>query len=736
MKSKTKKFISMLLLLIVLSGAVFIGAPFAAIAEDEPFSETGQTIENETLPGTDLYDIRYLEDILALGINPSDLEIKEEVKSVIAQAFDAIVKPLAEAGVSFSLTPQYGSNGKFLAPIEPIAAGSIPISDRAGLEAIADNLSGNYHLTQDIDLSGAEWTPIGYNSYSNSFSGIFDGQGYVIRNLAITDDYQYAGLFGYSMDGTIKNLGLEDTNINITGSSYSYLYTGGICGLSYSTISNCYNSGFVIVPSSSSWSYTGGICGYSTYSAISKCYNNASVAPYTLSNSSSDVGGICGHSINYSIISNCYNYGSIAASSTKFSSSPNVGGICGESSGSSSTINNCYNIGSVTASSSNSTANAGGICGISTSPVNNCHNYGSVTVSSSSHQSVVGGICGFLSSIVSNCYNSGSITASTYSSSYTGGICGQSDAATISKCYNSGSVATSTSGTYSITSSSGGICGYAHSISSSSVISQCQNSGSVNASSTGDYNNLYAGGISGEVSTSAALSGTTTITITDCYNSGSVTASSSSDATVTYAGGVCGRSFTTAISTASIINCYNTGSVTTSSSDTDAVSYVGGICGFITTETTVSNCYWMPESVQTVNDVSLSNADKRRVGNEEDSLSGRLTSEQMKSAANFTGFDFDTVWDMTNSINNGYPHLRNLLPDGGDAVLLGDVNGDGIINMQDVLLIYQQFRGKTNLDEAGLAAADVNGDDAINMMDVLMVYQYFRGKITEFTSQQ
>jgi len=30
----------------------------------------------------------------------------------------------------------------------------IAISDRAGLEAIADNLSGNFYLTADIDLAG------------------------------------------------------------------------------------------------------------------------------------------------------------------------------------------------------------------------------------------------------------------------------------------------------------------------------------------------------------------------------------------------------------------------------------------------------------------------------------------------------------------------------------------------------------------------------------------------------
>ena len=60
----------------------------------------------------------------------------------------------------------------------------------------------------------------------------------------------------------------------------------------------------------------------------------------------------------------------------------------------------------------------------------------------------------------------------------------------------------------------------------------------------------------------------------------------------------------------------------------------------------------------------------------------------------------------------------------------GDVNSDGQIDMQDVLTIYQHFRGKITLTGDALAAADVNGEGGVNMQDVLLVYQYFRGKIT------
>ena len=56
----------------------------------------------------------------------------------------------------------------FIAAVDAPEMDSIPISNREELERIADDpeypLSGKYHLTNDIDLGGGEWTPIGDNS--------------------------------------------------------------------------------------------------------------------------------------------------------------------------------------------------------------------------------------------------------------------------------------------------------------------------------------------------------------------------------------------------------------------------------------------------------------------------------------------------------------------------------------------------------------------------------------------
>ena len=166
------------------------------------------------------------------------------------------------------------------------------------LQKVRCNLSGSYILMNDIvdlhTVNSGEWTPIGDNSTETTasrFTGVFDGQGYVIHNLRITGEYQYAGLFGYAEDAIIKNVGLEGTSIDITSTSDS-VYVGGICGYSTSVsiISNCYNIGDVSAAGNSV--YVGGICGYNVISSvISNCYN---IGDISADGQAAFVGGICG----------------------------------------------------------------------------------------------------------------------------------------------------------------------------------------------------------------------------------------------------------------------------------------------------------------------------------------------------------------------------------------------------------------------------------------------------------
>ena len=58
----------------------------------------------------------------------------------------------------------------------------------------------------------------------------------------------------------------------------------------------------------------------------------------------------------------------------------------------------------------------------------------------------------------------------------------------------------------------------------------------------------------------------------------------------------------------------------------------------------------------------------------------------------------------------------------GSSVLYGDVNGDGSVDMKDVLVLRKYIAGMSG--EIDRVAADVNGDGSIDMKDVLMTRKY------------
>ena len=65
------------------------------------------------------------------------------------------------------------------------------------------------------------------------------------------------------------------------------------------------------------------------------------------------------------------------------------------------------------------------------------------------------------------------------------------------------------------------------------------------------------------------------------------------------------------------------------------------------------------------------------------------------------------------------------------AVKSGDVNGDGVINTEDALMVLQSVVGITELDENAAKAADVNSDEKIDTQDALGILQYVVGIRTE-----
>lgn len=103
------------------------------------------------------------------------------------------------------------------------------ITDAKELQAIQADLSAHFELGNHINTAGtSQWNegngfdPIGTSN--TPFNGEFDGKGQEIAGLYIDRDEDNVGLFGYTTNATIKNIGVVD--IDITGDTR----VGGLVG--------------------------------------------------------------------------------------------------------------------------------------------------------------------------------------------------------------------------------------------------------------------------------------------------------------------------------------------------------------------------------------------------------------------------------------------------------------------------------------------------------------------------
>jgi hypothetical protein len=237
------------------------------------------------------------------------------------------------------------------------------------LDAIRDNLSGNYTLMNDLDSTtagydelasptangGKGWQPIGnftgsgldfttagytelasptandgeswqpIGTQGDLFTGTFDGQGHEIRDLFINrpdEMYVGVGLFGVVGEGGIvQNIGV--VNANVTAG-----LVGGLVGTSVGTVSNSYSTGSVAGEYG-----VGGLVGANAGN-VSYCYSTGSVT------GTGAVGGLVGFN-DYGTVSNSYSTGSVTGENYA------VGGLVGQNAYG-GTVSNSYSTGSVT----------------------------------------------------------------------------------------------------------------------------------------------------------------------------------------------------------------------------------------------------------------------------------------------------------------------------------------------------------------------------------------------------
>ena len=218
--------------------------------------------------------------------------------------------------------------------------GSYTVTSADGLMNIAELVNGgksdiNITLDTDIDLTGKNWTPIG-TSFSNKYTGTFDGGGHTIKGLTVTTNDQFVGLFGsIGYAGTVKNVMMEDVQITSNRSSG---FAGGVAGYSDGTIENCSVSGSV-----SGTVYVGGVVGAQWNGSITGCSSSATVKGTVY------VGGVTGKTKSSATLTACYATGNVII---EIAPTKNIsgGGLVGMNGGKG--VRACYATGNVTSTGS------------------------------------------------------------------------------------------------------------------------------------------------------------------------------------------------------------------------------------------------------------------------------------------------------------------------------------------------------------------------------------------------
>ncbi len=227
---------------------------------------------------------------------------------LLLSMLSCMVLPASAAGVTYARNMTEAS-----------AKGTYYVATAADLAQIAALVNSGMTMkgytflqTQDIDLSGVDYTPIGYrNSAANttySFYGTYDGQCHKILNLNYYDENRDgAGLIGSAYTATLKNIGIESGSVTAANRA------GGVAGYADGcTVTNCYNKANITILSGTDG--VGGIAGVARSSShFYGCYNAGTITCAT-----AGAGGIVGWGGkgDNSMLIGCYNAGALKYSGT------------------------------------------------------------------------------------------------------------------------------------------------------------------------------------------------------------------------------------------------------------------------------------------------------------------------------------------------------------------------------------------------------------------------------------
>lgn len=309
-------------------------------------------------------------------------------------------------------------------------------------------------------------------------------------------------------------------------------------------------------------------------------------------------------------------------------------------------ITNCHTIDGKVSGYGN---NVGGLIGKFASE----SNQSATTLENSSNQSTTvqsvalksaatGGLIGLQGKgIIENCYNTGSISGYLQVGGITGGV---GKGGKIYQCYNAGTIENlSDASAPTDQIMAGGITARLYSSVAGegpgAEIRQCYNTGNVRCA-------YYMGGIAGKL-------GIGTLTISDCYNTGTLTVTAIVQVGTKVYTNVGGISSTINVAANVITNCYVTGAI---DSSIGSGAIIGAIMGDVANLTAGSNKGVKFENVFCLSTVAPAVGKSDATGYAQGLLSGAAKSEvELKGQNTFTGWDFSTIWDIT---DGSYPTLK------------------------------------------------------------------------------
>ena len=551
----------------------------------------------------------------------------------------------------------------------------------------------NSFATGDVWSSSANTAGglIGFNNAAGVNSSNVITNSYATGNVTGPQtygaNYYFGGLIGSN------TVGQSGANASVNGSyatgnvSAASSWVGGLVGFNQinaangiANISNSYATGAVSNPSASSGNAPagiGGLVGLNRSSAanssltVTSSYATGAVTGVTLAGTNS-AGGLIGW--NYANASGVNNSVTNSYATGVVSGLTNVGGLIGQNSaanGGNTNIENSYASGNVSGSS----GVLGGLIGLnkadsasSASSSNIANSYASGTVNATNGGSV-GGLVGFNTSntsansaFISNSYATGSVssagdsvgglvgnnlgngdsrilqsyaTGSVQSTSATGANVGGLVGLNTSGASNSNvSISQSyATGTVTAPRTAGGLVGVIGSGSGSANIDQSYATGNVQQTATSSL----AGGLVGQV---IAPSGSGYTQISNSFATGNVTGATSSNL-----GGLVGNF--AAAARGGIQNSYALGTVSGSTN-------MGGLIGSLTAGSSLQNNYWNSTNNAGLHTVNGSVAGKTSAT----AGIASLSTTDMQTLSNFSGWDTQSVWQSLSYFNNQLPFLR------------------------------------------------------------------------------